>query len=541
MNVNKELIFGDDARKKIKSGINKLAQSVSCTLGPKGRTVIIQKDNEKSQITKDGITVADSIFLDDPIENTGAQLVKEVASKTAELAGDGTTTATVLTQSIFNDGLKMVIAGADPMELKRGIDTAVKTVIEGLRELSRPIKTNKEIEQIATISANNDKIIGGMMADAMKQVGKDGVITIEESRGTEMEVKTVDGLQFDKGYLSPYFVTNQETMETEMETPLILLYDKKITSMKPLLPLLEEISNTDKPLLIIADDIEGEALATLVVNKLRGNLRIAAVKTPGYGERKKEMLEDIAILTGGTVISEQMGFKLEEATIKQCGTCEKLNIDKNTTTIINGSGKSEDIVKRVEVIKKQIESVKSEFEAEKLQERLSKLSGGVGIIYIGATTETELKEIKDRTEDALYATRAAVEEGIIPGGGVALLRTLPLLNKITEKLPQDQILGVNIIKSAIKAPFNIILKNAGVSSDVVFDKIIGKSNNYGYNVMSGEYVDMINEGIIDPTKVTRLALEHAASIAGLLLTTECVIANKIEKIQPPTMNIPQMM
>ena len=537
--MSKLIVHGADARLKLKNGVNILCDSVSVTLGPKGRNVIIDQKGKLPHITKDGVTVANEIELDDPIENIGAQLVKEVASKTADLAGDGTTTATVLTQSIFSDGLKMVTAGADPMELKRGIDVAVKEVVSSLKELSRSIKTNKEIEQVATISANNDHIIGKMMADIMDKVGKDGVITVQEANGTEIEVKTVEGLQFDKGFLSPYFVTNQEKMETELEEPYILLYDKKISSMKILLPLLEKISATNKPLLIMADDIEGEALATLVVNKLRGNLNVAAVRLPGFGERKHEMLEDIAILTGGTVISEINGYKLEDATIDMCGTSEKIVIDKNTTTIINGYGKSDKITERVEMIKSQIESSKSDYDTEKLQERLSKISGGVGIIYIGATTETELREKKDRVEDALYATRAAVEEGIVPGGGVALLRTLKSLDKLVVET-DDQNLGINIVKSAIRAPFNTILNNAGVSPDVIFNGVIDEHDDYGYNVATDKYVDMIDEGIIDPTKVTRLALEHASSIAGLLLTTDCVVARKPE-IEEPTPQIPQMM
>jgi len=540
MKSKKVIIHDDDARQALLRGINILTAAVSSTLGPKGRNVILDSKGKLPHITKDGVTVANEIELTDPIENIGAQLVKEVASKTNELAGDGTTTATVLTHSIFTDGLKMVTAGADPMELKRGIDAAVRDVVRSLRKLSRSIKTNKEIEQIATISSNNDPVIGKMMADIMDKVGKDGIITVQEASGTEIEVKTVDGVQFDKGYLSPYFVTNQEKMEIEMENPYILLYDRNISSMKTLLPLLEGISNTDKPLLIIANDVDGEALATLVVNKLRGNLKVAAVKVPGFGDGKREILDDIAVLTGGTVISEQSGYKLEDATLELCGTTEKIIIDKSTTTIINGFGNSDDIINRVEIIKKQIESTKSDFDKEKLQERLSKISGGVGIIYIGATTETELREKKDRVEDALYATRAAVDEGIVPGGGGALIRTLKSLDTLVVDT-DDQNLGINIIKSAIKAPFNTILKNAGITPDVVYEKIIGKKDSYGYNVMTGEYFDMIEMGIIDPTKVTRLCIEHAASIAGLLLTTNCVVANEIEDVPLQPSGLPPMM
>jgi len=533
--MTKIIEFDSTARQKLKSGVDILSKAVSVTLGPKGRNVIIDQKGKPPHITKDGVTVANHIELEDPIENIGAQLVKEVASKTNELAGDGTTTATVLTHSIFTDGLKMVTAGADPMELKRGIDTAVKMVVSELRNSSRSIKTNKEIEQIATISSNNDPVIGKMMADVMDKVGNDGIITVQEASGTELEVKTVDGMQIDKGYLSPFFVTNQEKMEVELDNPYILLYDKTISSMKTMLPLLEEISNSDRPLLIVANDVDGEALATLVVNKLRGNLKVAAVKIPGFGERKQEILYDMSILTGGTVISELVDLKLEDASLATCGTCEKIVIDKNTTTIINGYGDSDKITERVDIIKKQIESSNSDFDKEKLQERLSKLSGGVGIIYIGASTETEMKEKKDRVEDALYATRAAVEEGIVPGGGTALIRTLTSLNELTDLTP-DQQLGVNIIKTAIRAPFNTILTNAGITPDVIFNHIIDEYSEYGYDVSTDTYVDMVESGIIDPTKVTRLALEHAASIAGLLLTTNCVIAeNPTEEKQQPTM------
>lgn len=534
--MSKEIKFDAEARELLRNGVNTLANSVLVTLGPKGKNVILGNSGVP-HITKDGVTVAKNIEIKNPIENIGAKLVKEVASKTADLAGDGTTTATVLTQSIFNDGLKMVTSGADPMELKRGIDYAVKEVVKELKNISIPVKGNKEIEQVATISANNDPIIGKMMADAMEKIGKDGVITLEETNGTEMEVKTVEGLQFERGYLSPYFVTDQEKLESNLEEPLILIYDSKISSMKNLLSLLESVANTDKPLLIIAEDIDGEALATLVVNKLRGNLEVAAVKAPGFGDKREELLEDIAILTGGTVISEKLGHKLEDATIEMCGTAEKVNIDKKTTTIINGSGESDAIRDRVSQIKKQIELSTDDFAKEKLQERLSKLAGGVGVIYIGATTETEMKERKDRTEDALYATRAAVEEGIVPGGGIALIRALRALDGI-EMETHDRQLGVKIVETAIRSPFNIILTNAGLTPELIYDKITDKPMTFGYDVFRNEFVDMLDAGIIDPTKVTRLALEHASSIAGLLLTTHCVVTDELDEKPKDEKNIP---
>ena len=530
--MSKQLLFESDARAKLKAGVDTLANAVKVTLGPKGRNVIIGKSFGSPHITKDGVSVAKEIELEDPIENMGAQLVKEVASKTADLAGDGTTTATVLTQAIFSDGIKMVTAGANPMDLKRGIDKAVQSVVNELKKSSQKINTNKEIEQIATISANNDSEIGRMLADAMNRVGKDGVITVEEAKGTQTEVKTVEGMQFDRGYLSPYFVTNQEKMEVELENVSILLYDKRISSMKDILPILESAAQTNKPLLIIAEDVESEALATLVVNKMRGSIRIAAVKAPGFGDRRKEMLEDIAILTGGTLISEESGLTLEKTTLKMLGTAEKINIDKDTTTIINGGGKSDVIKERIETIKAQIERSTSDYDKERMQERLAKLSGGVAIVYIGASTETELKEKKDRVDDALHATRAAVEEGIVIGGGIALIKAGESLSDIgfRDKLENaDQQLGVDIVRKALESPFRTIISNAGGSPDVIIDRINKVGGNIGFNARTDSYVDMFEAGIIDPTKVTRLALENAASIAGLLLTTECVVADDKSK------------
>ena len=536
--MTKVIKFDLEARSSIKDGVDKLANAVKVTLGPKGRNVILQKSYGSPHITKDGVSVAKEIELEDPIENIGAQLVKEVASKTADQAGDGTTTATVLTQAIFNDGLKMVTAGANPMDLKKGIDKAVEAVVGELKNMSKKISTSKEVEQIATISANNDSQIGSMIASAMDVVGKDGIITVEAAKGTETSVKTVEGMQFDRGYLSPFFVTNQEKMDADLESPYILLYEKKISALKEILPILEQSAQTGKPLLIIAEDIEGEALASLVVNKMRGTLKVAAVKAPAFGDRRKEMLQDIAILTGGSVISEELGMKLEDTTLDMLGTAEKITIDKDTTTIINGGGTTEAIKARIDVIKAQIEKTTSDYDKEKLQERLSKLAGGVAILYIGASTETEMKEKKDRVDDALHATRAAVAEGIIPGGGVALLKASDVLLNTgfhTTLENADQQLGANIIQSAIKSPFKTIISNAGGSPDVIINKVIELGGNFGYNARIDEYVDMIETGIIDPTKVTRLALENAASIAGLLLTTECVVGIKPEqKEKQPT-------
>ncbi len=527
----KDIFFDTDARDSIKKGVDVLADAVKVTLGPKGRNVILDKKFGAPTVTKDGVSVAKEIELKEPIENMGAQLVKEVASKTADDAGDGTTTATVLTQAIFSHGIKNVAAGANPMDLKRGIDKAVASVVENLQKQSKGIKTNEEIAQVATVSANNDPEVGAMIADAMDKVGKDGVITVEEAKGTETEVKTVEGMQFDRGYLSPYFVTNTDKMEAELESPYILIYDKKISNMKELLPILEATAQTGKPLLIIAEDVEGEALATLVVNKIRGSLKIAAVKAPGFGDRRKAMLEDIAILTGGTVISEERGYKLENATIDYLGTAEKINIDKDNTTIVNGAGKKKDIEGRINQIKQQIEATTSDYDKEKLQERLAKLSGGVAILYIGAATEVAMKEKKDRVDDALHATRAAVQEGIVAGGGVAFIRAMNILDKLALD-NEDQNTGVAIVKAAIQAPLRTIVENAGGESSVVVNEVAAGKADYGFNAASGEYVNMFKAGIIDPTKVTRLALENAASIASLLLTTECVVAEEPEKEGP---------
>jgi len=524
----KEIMFETAAREKLKKGVDALANAVKVTLGPKGRNVILDKKFGAPTVTKDGVSVAKDIELEDNIENMGAQLVKEVASKTADDAGDGTTTATVLAQSIFSHGIKNVAAGANPMDLKRGIDKAVTAVVENLKKQSKTIKTSQEIAQVGTISANNDPEIGQMIADAMDKVGKDGVITVEEAKGTETEVKTVEGMQFDRGYLSPYFVTNTETMEAELENPYILIYDKKISAMKELLPVLEATAQTGKPLLIISEDVDGEALATLVVNKIRGALKIAAVKAPGFGDRRKAMLEDIAVLTGGTVISEERGYKLENATLDNLGTAEKINIDKDNTTIVNGAGKKADIDARINQIKAQIENTTSDYDKEKLQERLAKLSGGVAILYIGAATEVEMKEKKDRVDDALHATRAAVQEGVVAGGGVALIRAIDALKKIDTQ-NEDQETGVNIIRLAIESPLRTIVENAGQEGSVIVQKIREGKDDFGYNARDNKYENMFKAGVIDPTKVTRLALENAASIASLLLTTEAVVADLPEE------------
>jgi chaperonin GroEL len=524
----KQLFFDTDARDRLKKGVDALADAVKVTLGPKGRNVILDKKFGAPTITKDGVSVAKEIELSEPIENMGAQLVKEVASKTADQAGDGTTTATVLAQAIFGVGIKNVAAGANPMDLKRGIDKAVAAVVAELKANSKPISTSKEIAQVATVSANNDEEIGKMIADAMDKVGKDGVITVEEAKGTETDVKTVEGMQFDRGYLSPYFVTNTEKMEVELDHPYILIYDKKISSMKELLPVLEPVAQSGKPLLIIAEDVDGEALATLVVNKIRGALKVAAVKAPGFGDRRKAMLEDIAILTGGTVISEERGFKLENATPDMLGRAEKINIDKDNTTLVNGAGDKGAIKGRIAEIKAQIEKTTSDYDREKLQERLAKLSGGVAILYIGAATEVEMKEKKDRVDDALHATRAAVQEGVVVGGGVALVRAASALDKLKGD-NEDQDTGINIIRVAIEAPLRTIVSNAGGEPSVVVNKIRDNKGNYGYNARTDKYEDLFKTGVIDPTKVTRLALENAASIAALLLTTECVVADVKEE------------
>ncbi len=521
----KELYFDSEAREKMKRGVDTLANAVKVTLGPKGRNVIIDKKFGSPSITKDGVSVAKEIELEDAVENMGAQLVKEVASKTADQAGDGTTTATVLTQAIYTIGSKNVAAGANPMDLKKGIEKAVEAIVSNLKGQSRPITTSNEIAQVATISANNDFEIGTMISNAMDKVGREGVITVEEARGTETEVKTVEGMQFDRGYLSPYFVTNTEKMEVELEKPFILISEKKVSSMKELLPVLEAVAQTGRPLLIISEDVDGEALATLVVNKIRGALKVAAVKAPGFGDRRKAMLEDIAILTGGTVIAEERGFKLENATIEYLGQAEKIIIDKDNTTIVNGVGSSDDISNRVNQIKAQIENTTSDYDREKLQERLAKLSGGVAILYIGAATEVEMKEKKDRVDDALHATRAAVEEGIVAGGGVALIRAISSLEGLKGE-NEDQTTGINIIRQAVESPLRTIVANAGGEGSVVINAVKAGKDDYGYNAREDKYENMIAAGIIDPTKVTRLALENAASIAGLLLTTECVIADK---------------
>jgi chaperonin GroEL len=530
----KEITFDTSARDRIKRGVDKLADAVKVTLGPKGRNVIIDKKFGAPMVTKDGVSVAKEIELKDPIENMGAQLVKEVASKTADAAGDGTTTATVLAQSIYSHGIKNVAAGANPMDLKRGIEKAVDAVVEHLRKQSKNIKGSQEITQVASISSNNDAEIGKMIATAMEKVGKDGVITVEEAKGTETEVKTVEGMQFDRGYLSPYFVTNTEKMEADLDQPYILIYDKKVSSMKELLPILEATAQTGKPLLIIAEEVEGEALATLVVNKIRGALRVAAVKAPGFGDRRKAMLEDIAVLTGGKVISEETGMKLEDAKLDSLGRAEKINIDKDNTTIVNGSGKKAEITGRINQIKAQIESTTSDYDREKLQERLAKLSGGVAILYIGAATEVEMKEKKDRVDDALHATRAAVQEGIIPGGGVAYIRAIDALKDLKGN-NEDQTTGINIVRLALESPLRTIAENAGQEGSVIVNKVKDGKKDFGYNANENKFEDFFSAGIIDPTKVARLALENAASIAGLLLTTEAVVSEIPEEKEAPAM------
>ena len=529
----KNIHFNVEARDAMKKGVDALANAVKVTLGPKGRNVVIEKKFGAPAITKDGVSVAKEVELADPIENMGAQMVKEVASKTADQAGDGTTTATVLAQAIITAGLKNVAAGANPMDLKRGIDKAVAAVVNNLKEQSKTVGDDfKKIEQVASISANNDELIGKLIADAMQKVGKDGVITVEEAKGTETEVKTVEGMQFDRGYLSPYFVTNTEKMEAELENPYILIYDKKISNMKELLPVLEQVVQSGRPLLIIAEEVEGEALATLVVNKIRGSLKIAAVKAPGFGDRRKAMLEDIAILTGGTVISEERGYKLEHADLSFLGQAEKVGIDKDNTTIINGVGSKEDINARIGQIKAQIEATTSDYDREKLQERLAKLSGGVAVLYIGAATEVEMKEKKDRVDDALHATRAAVEEGIVAGGGTAYIRAIAALENLKGE-NEDQSTGVNIIKRAIEEPLRQIVFNAGGEGSVIVQKVKEGKDDYGYNARSEVFENLISAGVIDPTKVTRVALENAASVASMLLTTEATIVE--EKEDKPAM------
>jgi chaperonin GroEL len=524
----KELHFNTDARAALKRGVDQLAEAVKVTLGPKGRNVVIDKKFGAPTVTKDGVTVAKEIELSDPLENMGAQMVKEVATKTSDLAGDGTTTATVLAQAIFREGLKNVTAGVNPMALKRGIDAAVSAVVEDLKKMSVPTKGKKEIAQVGSISANNDKEIGDLIAEAMEKVGKDGVITVEEAKGLETTLETVEGMQFDRGYLSPYFVTDPEKMEAVLEDALILIHDKKISSMKDLLPILEKVAQMGKPLLIIAEDIEGEALATLVVNKLRGTLRVSAVKAPGFGDRRKAMLEDIAVLTGGQVISEEVGFKLENAVVTDLGRGKRLVVDKETTTIIDGQGDEDKIKGRIKELKAAIEKTTSDYDREKLQERLAKLAGGVAVINVGAATESEMKEKKARVEDALHATRAAVEEGIVPGGGVALVRAQKALKNL--KLAEaDEQIGVDIIRRSLEEPMRMIVQNAGGEGSIVVEKIRqSKEVNYGYNALTDEYEDLVLAGVIDPTKVTRTALQNAASIASLLLTTEAIIVEKKE-------------
>jgi chaperonin GroEL len=528
----KDIFFDLEARDKLKRGVDALANAVKVTLGPKGRNVVIGRKFGAPHITKDGVSVAKEIELSDPVENMGAQMVKEVASKTADIAGDGTTTATVLAQAIIGAGLKNVAAGANPMDLKRGIDKAVAEVVKNLKKLSKEVGSdNSKIKQIATISANNDEAIGSLIAEAMKVVGNDGVITVEEAKGTETEVKTVEGMQFDRGYLSPYFVTNAEKMITEMENPLILICEKKISSMKELLPILEPVVQAGKGLLIIAEDVDGEALGTLVVNRIRGSLKVAAVKAPGFGDRRKAMLEDIAILTGGQVVSEERGMTLESLTLDMLGTAAKIEIDKENTTIINGKGKKADIAARVGQIKAQIETTTSDYDREKLQERLAKLSGGVAVLYVGAATEMEMKEKKDRVDDALAATRAAVEEGIVPGGGVALIRAIESLDKLKGD-NDDETTGIAIVKRAAEEPLRQIIANAGGEGAVIVQKVKEGKDDFGYNARTETFEKLYKAGVIDPTKVTRIAVENAASIASMLLTTECVIADQPEENNP---------
>ncbi len=527
--------YNTEARDALKRGVDTLANAVKVTLGPKGRNVVIEKKFGAPSITKDGVTVAKEIELEDAPENLGAQMVKEVASKTSDLAGDGTTTATLLAQSIITAGIKSVAAGAHTMDLKRGIDKAVEKVVAELKKLSVKVGDDyNKIEQVGSISANNDPVIGKLIADAMKKVGKEGVITVEESKGTETYSETVEGMQFDRGYLSPYFVTNAETMEADLERAFILIYDKKISSMKELLPVLEKTAQSGNPLLIIAEDLEGEALATLVVNKLRGTLKVCAVKAPGFGDRRKEMLEDIAILTGGTVISEERGYKLESADLTYLGRAEKISVDKENTTIVKGAGKSADIKARVNQIKAQIEKTTSDYDREKLEERLAKLAGGVAVLYIGAPSEIEMKEKKDRVDDALHATRAAVEEGIVPGGGVAFIRTLAALEKV-ETVNDDEKTGVNIVRKAIEEPLRQICANAGLEGSIILQRVKEGKGDFGYNARTDQFENLYKSGVIDPTKVTRIALENAASIAGMLLTTEALIVDKPEEDKAPAM------
>ena len=523
----KMIFFDIEARNRMKKGVDTLANAVKVTFGPKGRNVVIEKKFGAPQVTKDGVTVAKEIELEDPIENMGAQMVKEVASKTADIAGDGTTTATVLAQSIISEGLKMVAAGANPMDLKRGIDKAVRAVVENLAAQKKDVGSNsKMIEQVATISANNDSEIGKLIAQAMAKVGKEGVITVEEAKGTDTTVDVVEGMQFDRGYISPYFVTNSEKMQAELQNPFILIYDKKISAMKDILTVLEKVAQSGRPLMIIAEDLDGEALATLVVNKLRGTIKVAAVKAPGFGDRRKEMLTDLAILTGGTVISEELGNKLDAVELTSLGQAASISIDKDTTVIVGGKGKKAEIVGRVNQIKAQVENTTSDYDKEKLQERLAKLAGGVAVLYVGAATEVEMKEKKDRVDDALHATRAAVEEGIVPGGGVAYIRAIAGLEKLKGALNADEATGIAIVRRAIEEPLRQIVANCGIEGSIVVQNIKEGEGDYGFNARTEVYENMFKAGVIDPTKVARVALENAASIAGMLLTTECVIADR---------------
>ena len=529
----KQIFFSTDARNKMKKGVDTLADAVKVTLGPKGRNVVIEKKFGAPSLTKDGVSVAKEIELEDPIENMGAQMVKEVASKTADIAGDGTTTATVLAQAIIGEGLKNVAAGANPMDLKRGIDKAVARVVENLKTQSQTIgNDSKKIQQVASISANNDETIGKLIAEAFAKVGKEGVITVEEAKGTDTTVDVVEGMQFDRGYISPYFVTNSEKMEAELQNPYILIYDKKISAMKDILHILEKVAQSGRPLVIIAEDLEGEALATLVVNKLRGTLKVAAVKAPGFGDRRKEMLQDIAILTAGTVISEELGYKLEAADLTSLGQAASITIDKDNTIVVGGKGKKADITARVNQIKAQIEVTTSDYDKEKLQERLAKLSGGVAVLYIGAATEVEMKEKKDRVDDALHATRAAVEEGIVPGGGVSFIRATESLEKF-KGANEDETTGIAIVKRAIEEPLRQIVVNSGIEGSIVVQKIKEGKGDFGFNARTEVYENLLKAGVIDPTKVTRIALENAASIAGMLLTTECVVADRPKKEEAP--------
>ncbi|MGE5432725.1 MAG: chaperonin GroEL [Syntrophomonadaceae bacterium] len=532
--ASKLIVFDSEARSGLKKGVDKLANAVKATLGPKGRNVILDKKFGAPTVTKDGVSVAKEIELEDPIENMGAQMVREVASKTSDVAGDGTTTATVLAQAIYREGLKNVTAGANPMDLKRGIDLAVEKVVDFLKKMSKDVESRNEIAQVGSISANNDKTIGDLIADAMEKVGKDGVITVEEAKGTDTSLEVVEGMQFDRGYLSPYFVTDAESMEAVLEDPYILIHDKKISAMKDLLPVLEKVAQQGRSLLIIAEDLEGEALATLVVNKLRGTLKIAAVKAPGFGDRRKAMLEDIAVLTSGTVISEERGFKLENATVSYLGTAKKVVLDKDNTTLVEGSGKTEDIKKRINEIKAQIEKTTSDYDKEKLQERLAKLSGGVAVLKIGAATEVEMKEKKARVEDALHATRAAVEEGIVPGGGVAFVRAISVLDNV-EGENLDQTTGVKLIQKALQEPLKQIVINAGLEGSVVLNKVMEGKDDYGFNAATETYEHMLKAGVIDPTKVSRTALQNAASVSSLLITTEAVVFEKKEADKAPAM------